>query len=35
MASLIVQFANHKDTCHDEIGLCAQNIDIIIGQRLT
>jgi hypothetical protein len=35
MASLIVQFAYDKDTCQDDIGLCAQNIDIIIGQWLT
>lgn len=31
MAGLVVKNRHPKDTCHDEIQVCAQNIDTILG----
>lgn len=30
MAMLVVMIGNQKDICQDAIGLCAQNIDVIL-----
>jgi hypothetical protein len=34
MASLVVKNEQQKGTCFNEIGLCAQNIDIILGSTM-
>ena len=31
MMRLVVKSANQTESCYDEIGLCAQNLDIILG----
>ena len=31
MARLVVRSGDQKDTCHNESGLCAHNIDTILG----
>lgn len=31
MARLVVRSGDQKDTCHDESGRCAHNIDTILG----
>ena len=34
MTMLLVMNVNQIDICYDEIGLCAQNIDTILGSRI-
>ena len=34
MARLVTKNRHQKNMCHNEIGLCAQNIDINIGSTL-
>ena len=31
MKRLVVEIEHQKDTCCDEIGLCAQNVEIVLG----
>ena len=31
MARLVVKSGYHNDMCYDKIGLCTQNIDMILG----
>jgi hypothetical protein len=31
MARLVVMTGHQKDTCYNEIGLCAQNKDTVLG----
>lgn len=31
MARLLVKSGYHNDMCYDKIGLCTQNIDMILG----
>ena len=34
MARLVFNISYQKDMCNSEIGLCAQNIDTIIGSKV-
>jgi hypothetical protein len=35
MARLVVNISYQKDTCNNEIGLCAQNIDTVVGSKVS
>jgi hypothetical protein len=35
MRRLVVENIHSKDTCHDDIGLCAQCIGIIVGSMVS
>ena len=34
MVKPVVKNEHKKGTCHDKIGLCAQNVDIVIGSTI-
>ena len=35
MARLVVNNRDQKDTCYDEIGLCAPDIDMLLGSLVS